>query len=895
MNRQMMKLLTGLVAVSLTAAQPVAVMAAETGTLTEPANIADTTDKTEEQNKENSNAGVTEGENEKNSSDKAAGDEKQKKSGDKETGDEKNGSTGTNDQQGTGSETNGTNNQKNANDEKTGAGQSGSKTGNVQTGNSQNENGQNGNDLKGQTGNDQTGNDLNTNNGANNNNGNGTPATGESANTGSSFGSSRTLGSNNNANTASVAWIGETGYTTLEAAVNAAQSGDTITLGEGTYTLYKKGADVQNKDLTFVGAGTDKTTWLIGPTVPDPAKYGTEYNSDYSFDVEGTPYKETVTFKDMTLQTGKVDYLGFARADNTVVENCVIEGKTFYWGYTSATFKNTTFNTPDGDYAIWTYCSPVMNFDGCIFNTTNGKTINVYTDYSRDKFDIVVNFKNITVNATGATKKTVLKINDKLETYGYGFYINISGDNKINGDVKRDTSYTCSRWFGFDEDSENAGHTVVTIDGTKVYENGKRLGHEFDLENGHQYTEGYADNAYDVTESEWTETSSGTRTRSVTKKCRYCEEVLGPKTERQYELTYDANGGDLVAVSRTRAASSVWEYPDTEIDIAYGAERDGYTFDGWNDKKDGSGTNYGDTITLKAPTTLYAQWKCTVSYNANEGTGTVASQSGKEDNNVEVAAGSSLSRTGYRFAGWNTKSDGTGTSYKAGASMKLAGNVTLYAQWDKEYTVSYNANGGTGSIAAVTGIKGDAVQAADGAAMSRSGYTFAGWNSKADGSGTSYAAGTQLTLADADVTLYAQWKVNAQASSNASSNTSSNENSGSSQNSGTSGSSSSASSESSSAAQSTQAVLGAQRFTAAAANAAAENAAVQTTVQNTADTEQGAVLGASREEQQTGAVLGKTRGVGTGDESHMAVWGGIFAAAALGLVIVVFARKRRGN
>ena len=104
-----------------------------------------------------------------------------------------------------------------------------------------------------------------------------------------------------------VAWIGETGYATLEAAVNAAESGATITLGEGKYTLYKKDANVLNKDLTFVGAGTDKTTWLIGPKVPDPEKYGTEYNSDYSFDVRSTEAKETVTFKNMTLQSGRVD------------------------------------------------------------------------------------------------------------------------------------------------------------------------------------------------------------------------------------------------------------------------------------------------------------------------------------------------------------------------------------------------------------------------------------------------------------------------------------------------------------------------------------------------------------------------------------------------------------
>ncbi len=76
------------------------------------------------------------------------------------------------------------------------------------------------------------------------------------------------------------AWIGETGYESLEAAVRAAASGDTITLGEGNYTLYgiSSAGTTQGKNLTFVGQGRDKTAWNIGANVPDPAHYGTEYN-----------------------------------------------------------------------------------------------------------------------------------------------------------------------------------------------------------------------------------------------------------------------------------------------------------------------------------------------------------------------------------------------------------------------------------------------------------------------------------------------------------------------------------------------------------------------------------------------------------------------------------------
>ena len=214
-----------------------------------------------------------------------------------------------------------------------------------------------------------------------------------------------------------------TTYTSLATAVAEAQSGDTIELGEGNYTLYgvPSVGSTQGKDLTFVGQGPDKTAWNIGAKVPDPANFGTEYNGDYSFDGAGT-----VTFKNMTLRSGDKDYLGFIRIDNTVVENCVINGKTDYWGYTSAVFKDTTFNAPSSNYALWTYSSPTMTFDTCTFNA-NGKVINVYTDYSAGSHNITVNFNNCTVNSNFqsyvsmfSNNKTALNINDSnMGSYKY--------------------------------------------------------------------------------------------------------------------------------------------------------------------------------------------------------------------------------------------------------------------------------------------------------------------------------------------------------------------------------------------------------------------------------------------------------------------------------------------
>lgn len=79
--------------------------------------------------------------------------------------------------------------------------------------------------------------------------------------------------------------IGETVYQTLEAAVTAAASGDTIVLGEGNYTLYNVSSEghTKGKDLTFEGQGTDKTNWYIGAN-PTPEGFNGEYDGDYCFD-----------------------------------------------------------------------------------------------------------------------------------------------------------------------------------------------------------------------------------------------------------------------------------------------------------------------------------------------------------------------------------------------------------------------------------------------------------------------------------------------------------------------------------------------------------------------------------------------------------------------------------
>lgn len=327
-------------------------------------------------------------------------------------------------------------------------------------------------------------------------------------------------------------------YKSIGVAVKHAKSGDTIQLGEGNYSLYdvcgKNGASnseeyTRNKDLTFIGAGPDKTSWRIGPEVPDPKYYNTEYNGDYCFNGAGT-----ITFQNMTLQSGSVDYLGFIRADNTVVDACVVNGMTTYWGYKSAVFKNTTFNCPN-DYAIHAYSSHDMLIEKCIFKDAKGKAVKIYNEGGKS---IDLTFKDNTV-ISQKEKYAVINVDDRFNN----FTVDIIGHNSISGPAKVDIG-TCSRLFGFSNGSCNTGKTVVKFGNTTVWKDGGMVDAEayhndgvtvdgVTYDNGGSgakdilYAEGYKDNAFTVpTYGEWTKNPDGSQSREGTKKCKYCGKVV---------------------------------------------------------------------------------------------------------------------------------------------------------------------------------------------------------------------------------------------------------------------------------------------------------------------------------------------------------------------------------
>lgn len=390
-------------------------------------------------------------------------------------------------------------------------------------------------------------------------------------------------------------------YTSLATAVEQAQSDDTIELGEGNYTLYgiKSDETTRGKNLTFVGQGIGITAWNIGAEVPNPEYFGTEYNGDYSFDGAGT-----VTFKNMTLRSGVVDYLGFIRIDNTVVENCVINGKTDYWGYTSAVFKDTTFNAPSSNYALWTYCSPTMTFDNCTFNA-NGKAINVYTDYSAGDHDITVNFNNCTVNSNFqsyvsmfSNNKTALNINDS-NMGSHKYIININDPKTIT--AARDKTTTCSQMFGFGGKAatNNKGKTDVYLNGELVWTNGKMQ--------THSYTDGEHDQAFTTTYSEWKTIDARNEWRDVTKTCNYCGwSETHKEVASVYRLQYNLNEG---VGDATANYNDAFYHENESVTLAAAPTREGYEFAGWLSLK-GKLYKAGSALEqLTGDEVFTAQWK----------------------------------------------------------------------------------------------------------------------------------------------------------------------------------------------------------------------------------------------------------------------------------------------
>lgn len=410
-----------------------------------------------------------------------------------------------------------------------------------------------------------------------------------------------------------VAWIGNQGYTSLQAAVDAASSNATTTikLGEGVYSLGGT-QKVTDKSLTFVGAGADRTTWQIqAPQAP----YGADGYCDYSFDGS-----DSITFQDMTVigsvypdRTIKAnDTQGYVRVQNITLKDCVFNGRADYWGYTSTTFDNVTFNAPgttesgisSTNYSLWTYTGKTYTFRDCTFNS-KGKTINVYR-HGDPGYDVTVNFENCTVNSISWTSAAAFKTALKIDDHNMGSYKYIINITDPNVTAARDTT-TCSQVFGFGDkkgvkEGNNSGRTEVywNNNAEPVWKEGKMQ--------THSYTDGKHDNAFTYTYSEWRKIDARNETRDETKTCNYCgwwETYKNKDVASVYRLQYNLNGG----VGDATADYSDANYRENEsVKLAAAPTREGYQFAGWLSLK-GKLYNAGSELVLTGDEVFTAQWK----------------------------------------------------------------------------------------------------------------------------------------------------------------------------------------------------------------------------------------------------------------------------------------------
>ncbi|QHI72915.1 InlB B-repeat-containing protein [Aminipila terrae] len=225
-------------------------------------------------------------------------------------------------------------------------------------------------------------------------------------------------------------------------------------------------------------------------------------------------------------------------------------------------------------------------------------------------------------------------------------------------------------------------------------------------------------------------------------------------TVEQHKMTFDSEGGTTV--------SAITQNYNTQVAVPTAPTRTGYTFEGWYDGDNGTGTEVTFPYTLTADKTVYAKWTAhpyTVTYDPEGGSVTPTSQTklfgatyNKGSDGTTDEAMPTPTLAGYTFGGWYDGDNGTGNQITSATAVTTASNHTLYAKWTVEqHKMTFDSEGGT-TVSAIT--QNYNTQVAVPTAPTRTGYTFEGWYDGDNGTGTEVTFPYTLT---ADKTVYAKW------------------------------------------------------------------------------------------------------------------------------------------
>lgn len=222
-----------------------------------------------------------------------------------------------------------------------------------------------------------------------------------------------------------------------------------------------------------------------------------------------------------------------------------------------------------------------------------------------------------------------------------------------------------------------------------------------------------------------------------------------------YTITYNANSGSgsMTSSQHNYGVSSNLS-PNTFT-------KSGYTFAGWDTNPSATTVVYLNEASVSdlGSTTLYAVWSYKITYNANSGSGSMSASTFIYGVPSTLTT-NNYTKNYYNFYGWNTNTSMTGTSYSNGQSVSNLGNTTLYAVWS--YTISYKANGGSGSMTSTTHFYNVAFSLKS-CSFYRSNYDFDGWSLTSSGSVWYYDEEYVVNVADtaktASVSLHAKWSL----------------------------------------------------------------------------------------------------------------------------------------
>ncbi len=244
-----------------------------------------------------------------------------------------------------------------------------------------------------------------------------------------------------------------------------------------------------------------------------------------------------------------------------------------------------------------------------------------------------------------------------------------------------------------------------------------------------------------------------------------------------FVITYNGNGNTSgnVPIDKTKYLSG---QTVTVLGNIFDLAQPGRVFIGWNTAADGTGTSYSQASTFviaASNVTLYAQWTAAQTYhitydgNGNSGGSPPVDTTNYLPSQTAIVLGNTgnLSLKGFSFTGWNTQPDAGGIDHPPGSAMTMAAaDLTLYAVWTAlpTYSVTYDGNGSISGSVPVDTTQYESGQTitvlGNTGNLAKPGFGFMGWNTQADGSGTSLAPGSTFSIIAADVTLYAVWSVN---------------------------------------------------------------------------------------------------------------------------------------